>query len=385
MQTLPWYRLSGFYFFYFALLGGLVPYWSLFLQDKGFGPEQIGLLMAILHASRIVAPNIWGWLADRTGRRIQIVRYGAGLTCLCFSAIFWQEGALAIGLVMATFSFFWNAVLPQFEVLTLSHLGENGERYSQIRLWGSIGFIITVVGLGGLFDLIAVSWLPHILLLIMLLIWFNSLLVPPPPQPPVSRTEGQAFLQQLRVPQVMAFFAVMFLVQFSHGPYYTFYSVLMESLDYSRAEIGLLWAIGVVVEIGIFILMPTLLRDYGHRKLLLVALSLTVLRWALIATIPNIAPAMLFAQTLHAASFAIVHAVGIALVHQYFSTPNHGQAQAFFSSAGFGAGGAAGAVISGMLWQESGSLVTFMIAAAAAALALLLTSVWIFPVKAQQN
>jgi len=385
MQNLPWYRLSGFYFFYFALLGGIVPYWSLFLQDKGFGPEQIGLLMAILHASRIIAPNIWGWLADRTGRRVQIVRYGAGLTCICFSAIFWQQSAWGIGLVMAGFSFFWNAVLPQFEVLTLSHLGEKGERYSQIRLWGSIGFIVTVVGLGWLFDLIAVSWLPHLCLIMMLLIWFNSLLVPPAPQSPVIRRSADGFMQQLRSPQVIVFFLVMFLVQFSHGPYYTFYSVLMESLGYSRAEIGLLWAVGVIAEVLIFIIMPRMLRRYGHRLLLLAALLLTALRWLLIAWLPDVAPLMLFAQTLHAASFAIVHAVGIALVHHYFSEQNHGQAQALFSSAGFGAGGAAGALISGLLWQSAGSLVTFLIAAAMASLALLLTLVWIYPAKAQQN
>jgi len=385
MHSVPYYRLSGFYFFYFALLGALVPYWSLFLKDKGFGPEQIGMLMAILHASRIIAPNIWGWLADRSGQRVRIVRYGAGLTCLFFSGMFWQDSALGIGLVMASFSFFWNAVLPQFEVLTLAHLGEQRARYSQIRLWGSIGFIVTVVGLGWLFDLIPVSWLPHLSLCLMLLIWFNTLLIQPPPTIPDAKQQDQGFLQQLKRHQVLVFFGVMFLVQLGHGPYYTFYSVLMEDLGYSRSEIGVLWAIGVIAEVVVFIYMPQLFERYSYRLLMISALFLTALRWALIAFFPDLAPVMLFAQTLHAASFAVMHAVGIALVHHYFTERSYGQAQALFSSAGFGAGGAVGALLSGLLWQDAGSLATFMIASATAVLALLLTVIWIYPEKAQQN
>ncbi len=123
MTPATYTRLSGFYFFYFSLLGALVPYWSLYLQSFDLDAASIGMLMSILMASRIIAPNIWGWLADKTGQRLAIVRAGSLVTCLIFIAIFWQDDVLGIALVMAGFSFFWNAVLPQFEVLTLAHLG----------------------------------------------------------------------------------------------------------------------------------------------------------------------------------------------------------------------------------------------------------------------
>ena len=61
---MPYWRLSGFYFFYFATLGVLVPYWGLYLQSVGFTPVDIGNLVAILMFSRIVAPMVWGWIAD---------------------------------------------------------------------------------------------------------------------------------------------------------------------------------------------------------------------------------------------------------------------------------------------------------------------------------
>jgi PPP family 3-phenylpropionic acid transporter len=103
-------RLSGFYFFYFALLGALVPYWSLYLTSFDFDAKTIGTLMALLQVSRIIAPNLWGWVADRSGKRVEIVRFGAFMTCIIFIAMFWQDTALGIGLVMLAFSFFWNAV-----------------------------------------------------------------------------------------------------------------------------------------------------------------------------------------------------------------------------------------------------------------------------------
>ena len=236
---MPYIRLSGFYLFYFALLGTLLPYWTLYLQSLELGAATIGWLMGILHVSRVLAPNLWGWLADKTGRRVAIVRLGALASWICFLAIFWQTEAVGIALVMALFSFFWNAVLPQFEVITLGYLGENRAQYSRIRLWGSVGFILAVVLIGWLLDWVSIAWLPVMVLGLMLLIWLNTLLLD-------SSTDGQA--QEggatnsigpiVRQPQVVVFFLVCFLVQLGHGPYYTFYSVMMQELGYDRSEIG---------------------------------------------------------------------------------------------------------------------------------------------------
>jgi len=385
VKNFPFVQLSGFYFFYFALLGALVPYWALYLQSFGFEAQTIGLLMACLHVTRIIAPNLWGWIADKTGQRLRIVRVGAFITCCIFAAIFWQEDALGIGLVILGFSFFWNAVLPQFEVITLTHLGTDSDRYSRIRLWGSIGFIVAVLALGWLLDWVGVQWLPVVMLGIMVMIWLNALIVPNAAPKQNERSSGEGFLRLLLRPQVIAFFVICFLVQFSHGAYYTFYSVLMESVGFSRGEIGILWAIGVIAEVVIFIYMHRLIQRYGLRLIMIVSLVLCVLRWLVIGVWPDVLPVMLVAQTLHAATFGALHAVGIALVHHYFSENTHGQGQALFSSLGFGAGGAAGAVVSGLMWESTGSVATFVVSSAAAMIAVVLAFVWIRPEKVQQN
>src|SRR5690606_22961750 len=121
-EPTPYWRLSGFYFFYFATLGALMPYWSLYLQDRGFDAPAIGSLLALLAVTKIVAPYLWGWVADHSGRRMVMIRIASLASVLCFAGVFFPGGFLWLALVMFLFSFFWNAGLPQFEVTTLRFL-----------------------------------------------------------------------------------------------------------------------------------------------------------------------------------------------------------------------------------------------------------------------
>ncbi|MDH3934930.1 MAG: MFS transporter, partial [Gammaproteobacteria bacterium] len=152
-----YWRLSGFYLFYFASLGALLPYWSLYLKSLDFSITEIGQLMAILMATKIVAPNVWGWIADHTGQRMAIIRVASLLSIITFAGVLVSDAFWWLVLVLVLFSFFWNATLPQFEATTMSHLGGEMHRYSGIRLWGSVGFIVAVAGLGVLLGYLGVA------------------------------------------------------------------------------------------------------------------------------------------------------------------------------------------------------------------------------------
>ena len=93
---------------------------------------------------------------------------------------------------------------------------------------------------------------------------------------------------------------------------------------------------------------------FGPRNLLLAALLLTIVRWLLIARFIESLPVLLLAQVLHAASFGIIHAVAIHLIHKYFTGPHQGTGQALYSSISFGAGGALGSLYSGYVWDGVG-------------------------------
>ncbi|NWA26230.1 MFS transporter [Pseudomonas gingeri] len=366
--SLPYWRLSSFYLFYFALLGATAPFLALYFHHLGFAPARIGELVAIPMLMRCIAPNIWGWLGDYSGRRLAIVRFGAVCTLLAFSLIFFDKSYGWLALVMALHAFFWHAVLPQFEVITLAHLKVQGQasRYSQIRLWGSIGFILTVVGLGRLFEWLSLDIYPVAIVVIMTGIILSSAWVPnaqPPSQG--SRLAGEGFLRQLRSPGVLAFYACVALMQMSHGPYYTFLTLHLESLGYTRGVIGLLWALGVVAEVLMFLAMSRILARFSVRRVLLASFLLAAVRWLLLGSLADHLMVLLFAQVLHAATFASFHASAIHFVQRSFGARQQGQGQALYAALS-GTGGAMGALYAGYSWNSLGPTWTFSIASLAA-------------------
>jgi PPP family 3-phenylpropionic acid transporter len=356
--------LARFYFFYFASVGAFLPFWGLYLKKLTFTPSEIGELMAVTLATKIVAPIVWGWIADHTGKRIRIIRFGMLLATLIFSAIMTVHAYWGMMAVLLAFSFFWNAALPQFEATTLDHLGEDAHDYSSIRLWGSAGFIVTVASLGPIFERIDIGWLPVIVLVLLGAIWINTLLVVEHDE---QRHHKHASLGGiLRQPSVIGLLTACFLLQASHGPYYTFFSIYLEDLGYTRGTIGGLWALGSTAEIGVFLCASGWLLRFGARALLGIAIAVAAVRWFLTAVFADYLLVMLVAQTLHAATFGLYHAAAIHLVHQLFPGRMHGRGQGLYSSLSFGLGGAAGSLMSGYIWSAAGPQWAYVAAALAA-------------------
>ena len=317
--------------------------------------------MSILMATKIVAPNIWGWLTDRGFNRLLLVRSAGLLSWLVFVFIYFADAFWPIALVMIVFSFFWNASLPQFEVVTLNALGERAEYYTRIRVWGSFGFILAASGLGLAVDRFGTGLLPTVVLLLMLGIWASTMLLPAMPdhQP---HDDAIPLKHKLREPQVLALLIVCFLIQASHGPYYSLYTLYMNTYGYSDSLIGALWALGVGMEVVVFLIMVYLVPRFGLRTIFLTSILLGAVRWMLIGSFAQWLWVQMIAQMLHAASFGSYHAVAIQLFHRFFTGRLQGRGQALYSSLSFGAGGALGALLSGWIWTLVAPEVMFWMA-----------------------
>ncbi len=365
----PYWRLSGFYFFYFGALGALLPYWSLYLKELSFSAQEIGELVAILAATKIIAPNLWGWLADHTGRGLSIVRFATLLSAISFAGVFFGSSFWWLAAVTFLYSFFWNAALPQFEATTMNHLGEGTGLYSNIRLWGSVGFILSVVLLGPLLQSHGASLLLPVLLVLFTAIWLSSLMVPDSSTQD-AHLEIPSLKKVLLRPEVLGLLVSTFLLQVSHGAYYTFYSIYLEGYGYDRGVIGLLWGFGVVVEVAVFMRMGRLIERFGERRLLIASMLLAGLRWLLIALFPQQIGIMTLAQAIHAATYGVAHAAAIHLIHRHFRGRLQVRGQAIYSSFSFGVGAAIGSLAAGYAWDSlGGSLVfgVFVLAALASA------------------
>jgi PPP family 3-phenylpropionic acid transporter len=365
------WRIAGFYFFYYAFVGMFSPYWSLYLKSIHFDAIEISILMSISPVMRMVAPGVWGWLADYTGKRLLVVQVAASLSALFYLGVFATTGFWGLFLVLVLMNFFWSASMPLVEATTLSYLGKNTAHYGRIRSWGSIGFIVTVVGLGYAFDYVAIAWLlwAGLVCEVGILIFSRQI---PKTEVLAHHTDHQPIRQIVLQPRVLALFGACFLMAVAHGPYYTFYSIYLVEHGYTKSAVGALWALGVICEIGVFFLMPTLVKQFGFRRILLISFSAAVLRFLLIGWAVDIVVLLLFAQVLHALTFGSYHAASLGLVHQFFQGRHQSRGQALFGSVTYGAGGMLGGLVSGPIWQYWGASVLYTFSAGAALLGLLL-------------
>lgn len=371
MHHLPYWRLSGFYFLYFAFVGAFAPYWSLYLKSLEFTSFQIGVLMSLLQVARTFAPNLWGWLADHTGRGVRIIQIAAGMSLLTYLGVFAGESFAWLFAVMALMCVFWSASLPLMEAVTLGHLGEGTAHYGRIRVWGSVGFIVSVIGLGYVLDAAPIRALLWIVLGIMVGMLIFSHWIPEPRI--VRHHSDQAPVWDIiKRPEVTAFLIAGFLMAAAHGVYYTFYSIYLVDLGYSKGAVGWLWSIGVLCEVMVFLWMPKLVAKAGLRNILLTSFLLATLRFVLIGFGAKWIAVVVLAQTLHAASFGSYHAASVAIIHRFFRGRHNAKGQAIYTSVSFGLGGTVGGLWSGWMWEPVGPALTFSVSSVATLLAFLL-------------
>ena len=376
MHALPYWRLSGYYFLYFAFIGAFSPYFGLYLQSLNFSAWDIGLLMSQMQLMRLFGPNLWGWLADHFGQRMAIIRLAALIGLAGFTAFFWLDKLPGMLMAMAVLAFFWSAALPLVETLTFDHLRKESGRYSRIRLWGSIGFIVAVMLTGAVLDIappVSVLWVCSVILLGILV--FSVVL----PEAAVVQhaLDTPAIGEILRQPRVRALMAACFAMSAAHGAFYVFYSIHLAGHGYSKTEIGSLWSLGVLAEIAVFMLMARLSPRFSLRTILLVSFGAAVCRFVLMGWGVESVTIMLLVQLMHGLTFGAYHASAIAAVNEWFPGRTQARGQALYSSLSFGAGGLLGALISGYTWELWGAGWTFTLSAAFAVIGFGLVWGWV--------
>ncbi|WP_373882905.1 MFS transporter [Acinetobacter pittii] len=356
-------RLGGFYFFYYSIVGTFMPYWNLYLQDQGFNYQEIGVLSSIAIVTRFFAPLVWGWIADKSGRRMLLVRIATWMeSCIWFAIFIVPNTFQSVALLMLIFSFFQNAILAQFEGVTLFWLGDQKAKlYGKIRKWGSVGFIVGVFTIGAILEIVPISMLPILLLIIASLAFIWSFSIREPDSAPTSQKHLEPLLPVLKRPTVAAFFAIEFILLFSHAPFYSFYSNFLKSLNFSTTEIGFLWAMGVFAEIFMFSIASKIFQRFSWRSLVVMCLLVTSIRWMLVAVFSHYFIGQLFAQCLHAFSFGLFHLIAMRVIFQNFSAGQQGRGQALYSTM-WGLGVAFGSVLAGHFWKILSGELIFMCA-----------------------
>ena len=353
MLPVPYWRLSGYYFFYFTFIGAYSPYFALYLRSLSFSAWDISLLMTQMQLMRLVGPFFWSSLVDRTGKRIAVIRL-TGIVTFALFCIFFVVSRFGVVLaVMSCFAFFWVAALPLLETLTFDHLREKPERYSRIRLWGSVGFIAAVLGVGALLDRWPVDGVLWSCGFSLAMAGLCGLAVPEADVPHAPETH-QPIGRVLRQPRVRALLAACFAMSAAHGAMNVFYTIFLIDHGYSKSAAGTLWTFGVLAEIVTFFFMAQLMRRFSLRQILLASLAAAVVRFVAIGQLVDHPVALVLTQLLHGLTFGAFHSAAVAAVNLWFPGNTRARGQALYSSVSFGAGGAAGGLASGWAWERLG-------------------------------
>jgi len=204
----------------------------------------------------------------------------------------------------------------------------------------------------------------------------NTAALAEPGAAPVQQ-EQESLGSVMRRPAVIVLLLACFGMQFSHAPYYTFYTLYLSEHGYAKTVISAMWSLGVMAEVLVFLFMRRLLRIWGLKQLMMGSLLLAALRWWMIGVFVDNAVLMVLAQLLHAATFGVFHGSAVMLIHRYFPGRLQGRGQALYSSLSFGLGVSLGSLASGAMWESLGSMPTYFMAAVVTGLAALLCWRWL--------
>ncbi len=364
-------RFSIFYFCYYAALGAYTPYIGRWVDAMGHGGYVVGGMLGLWYGSRIIAPPVWSALLQRSRVPGYWFVGACLLTLVCFAGFTLTRSALALFSVMACFGLVYNAVMPQFEAMTLAALGPRSADYGRIRVWGSVGFLLVASSYGWVMDHLGSDSFPWITLPLFLAMlaaaWPHRHDKPPEHLDSVEDAE-----HLWKRPGVRRFLLVALLMQTGFGAFYVFYTLHMQAAGHSGGEIGALWGTGVLIEILMFWQAPRLLARFGAERLMAFCMAVTIARWSVTALFASNLGLMFAAQSLHAFSFAIFHACCMRQMSQFFPGRRAAAGQSLLYGFSSGVGGVLGAGLAALMWDVGGGHAAFLAGAGVTACAWLI-------------
>jgi PPP family 3-phenylpropionic acid transporter len=356
--------VRALYAAYFAFVGLFSPYLSLWFDSRGLSIGEIAVLLSLPQVLRIFAPPFWGWLADLGGHRVALLRISAVAALVVLLFFPFATRPFEYALVMLVLCFLTAAQMPIGEAIALDLARGDAGRYGRMRLWGSVGFIATVLAGGPLLEALGLAALPWLLAAAMAVLVAVTFTVPEPAAPP-ARAGAVPIAERLREPAVLAFLVSAFLMIFAHAALYAFFSLFLERQGWGTTAIGAIWGIGVVAEILLFMLQRRLFERASAMRLLAASFVVCGVRFAMIGASDGALWVLVWAQLMHAVTFGLHHSASMAVLHRWFEPAQQARAQAAFIVVAYGLGGSLGGLAAGLLWTEVSPAATFYGAAAA--------------------
>lgn len=341
--------LTLYYLFIYGAIGITLPFFPQYLKSLGLTGTEVGMLLAVSPALSLIAPPLWGQLADRTGRPGLVLLAVTGGSSACFAVFLLVKSFTAVFFVFLAYGAFNSAISTLIDSMTLRHIARTGGSYSRIRLWGSIGFASVSLAFGRLVDVIDERTVIVAVVLTALgagwtAVALRSVTVTRAagPKPSFRAALGLAESRDVRI-----FLVAVALHWFACGPYHSALSIHVTGLGLPTRVIGDAATVGVVSEIAIMTTWPRWGHRVSPRKLLFASFAASAVRWAGVALTTN-GTVLVLLGLFHGLTFGVFFLSAVAYMAERSPDTLRASGQALFVAAAFGVGGLTGYLATGV-------------------------------------
>jgi len=367
MHRMQWHPtgrgiLAAQYFLYFGVMGMQLPFFNLYCYQIGFTGWRIGTLQAVRSLVMILFSLVWSILADRYQERRSIY-----LFCNFMSAAAWAFFLMTTSFawmlaITILYGIFYAPLIAFLEAFAMDVLGRDKKRYGGMRAWGSVAFILVVLILGRIIDAFDVR---IILSFILAGSWLQALVSLGFPRSTGAKGPALTRWRELLHTRVVIFLICGFLMLFSHGAYYTFFSIHLAELGYGTFFIGACWAASVGAEIVIMLFSEKIFKKFRYESVLIVAFGAAVLRWTGLWAAESVI-LIIALQLVHAFTYGAFHMSSILYIDTLAPKDTKTLGQAVNNAVTYGLGLMAGSFLSGALYHLIGARGLFALSASIA-------------------
>ena len=372
MSSKTW--LSSNYFLQFLVTGTFLPFWMVYLTSvKNLSVLEASSIFSMLYFARVISGIFLSpYLIKKYNLNITMKLSVASGLILAVSYGFTNEKIL-LGIITFLFGLIYFMISPLVEGLASLFLREENIDYGKARTYGSLGYTVIGIFIGGVLGYVGNGALYYILIFLVALYLVFMFL----PQPKLvknlnldnnsnSDKKESLYGWVLKDRNAILLIATIFLYQLSHTAYNNYNAIYLESMNISAKWLsGVILNVSVIAEIIFFIFSKRLVDKIKPKNLLVFAGVCAVIRWAALATFHNIYVFTVM-QTFHAITFAVAHIAFILMLNRDYNNKEIIDMQNLYTAIGFQLGMAVGLYIMGALWDISTSYVFYASAIIAA-------------------
>ena len=350
------FNLVLFYVLYFGSVGVTLPWLPAWFDELGFEPSRVGLLLALHPLAMAVCPPFWGAWADRSGRPDRVLRLLAFGAALTFSPLLVVRSYAATVACVAAYAVFVSSITPTLDSVALRSVAGSGAEYARIRLFGSVGFVVTTFAFGhGLKApgvlIVQVAWG----FMLAYALWSLRLEARSAPSRGAHPLAAVALLKEPSSRRLMLACAAHWV---ACSPYHGSFARLVKDRAFASSVVGDSVGMGVLAELAVMAAWPLFAGRWSTRTLLVASFAVSGARWVAVAfsTDPRLLVSL---QLLHGFTFAAFYLAAVAEVSARVPPELRASGQALFASFTFGIGGCVGFAVSGFLLEWAGSAALF--------------------------